>query len=362
MSCNTAVRSLRSSAPVLGACIALVACAAPATDESPATDEIQSSEIAAQRGCMPHYAGQGWQNGFIPQQNGVFQARFEVWGGFDGPLDAVMGLSNGVADSFTDLGPIIRLNPDGRVDVRNGNTYMADEDFTYDPALPVHVTMNVDIANHVYDVDVYKNWQQALVTPLARGYSFRTEQSAVSRLDNFARIVDSPVGSLSVCGFNTSSADDCLIRSAGGGWANRAFPAQSSHFRAAFLAYVSDTSVDAVIGLSKGAATGFSKLATILRFNAQGNLDARDGNVYRADEVVPYQAWRVFRVIMDVDFVNHTYTIRLGYAGEDETPITLALNYRFRTEQAALGSLDRLGEFVDSSFGTVHACFLTLDY
>jgi hypothetical protein len=311
---------------------------------------------------MAQYAGDGWHNGFIPQQTGLFQARFEVWGGSEGPLDAVIGLSNGVADSFTDLGPIVRLNPNGRVDVRNGSTYMADADFTYDPALPFHVTMNVDLANHVYDVDVYKNWEQAHVTPLARGYGFRTEQSAVTRLDNLARIVDSPVGALALCGFSINSADDCLIRTAGDGWANQAFPAQSGQFRAAFLAYASDASMDAVIGLSQGAPAAFGKLATILRFNSQGNLDARDGNVYRADAVVPYAAWQTFRVIMDVDVVNHTYSIRLGYAGEDETPITLALNYRFRTEQAAVGSLDRLGEFVDSSFGSVHACYLTLDY
>ena len=46
----------------------------------------------------------------------------------------------------------------------------------------------------------------------------------------------------------------------------------------------------------------------------------------------------------------------------DTTPNTLARNYRFRTEQAGVGSLDRLGEFVDSSFGTVHACYLVIDY
>src|SRR5262245_32956126 len=114
MSRSDVVRGFGSSARVLTACGALVACSAPAPDESPATGEARSPEIVAQGGCMAHYAGEGWQNGFVPQQSGLFQARFEVWGGFEGPLDAVMGLSNGVADSFTDLGPIVRLNPDGR--------------------------------------------------------------------------------------------------------------------------------------------------------------------------------------------------------------------------------------------------------
>jgi hypothetical protein len=81
-----------------------------------------------------------------------------------------------------------------------------------------------------------------------------------------------------------------------------------------------------------------------------------------APTLIPTPAWRVFRVIMDVDVVNHTYSIEIGHWGEDTTPYTLARNDRFRTEQAAVGSLDRLGEFADSSFGTVHSCFLVLDH
>jgi len=363
MSLPTALRSFVSAAPAFGACIAFGACGASPPEETPSTGSSESSQIASQGSCMAHYAGEGWHNGFVAQQSGLFQARFEMTGGSDGPLDAVVGLSNGPADSFTDLGPIVRMNPNGRVDVRNGNTYMADADFPYDPALPVNVTMNIDLRNHLYDVDVYRNYEHGNVTPLARGYRFRTEQSAVTRLDNLARIVDSRTGALGVCGLNVDSADNCLIKSAGTrGWASRAFPAQSGHFRVAFQAYSSDASVDAVIGLSNGAPSSFGSLATILRFNDRGQLDARDGNVYRADMAIPYAAWRVFRVIMDVDVVNHTYSIEVGNWGEDITPNTLARNYRFRTEQAGVGSLNRLGEFVDSSFGTAHACYLLIDY
>jgi hypothetical protein len=75
--------------------------------------------------------------------------------------------------------------------------------------------MNIDLPNHVYDVDIYRNYEHGLVTPLARGYRFRTEQSAVSRLDNLARIVDSPTGALSLCGFITDSSQNCLIQSLG---------------------------------------------------------------------------------------------------------------------------------------------------
>jgi unsaturated chondroitin disaccharide hydrolase len=310
---------------------------------------------------MSTYAGEGWRNGFIPQQDLPFQARFGLWPGSEVPLDGVFGLSYGPADGFTDLAAIVRLNPDGYVDVRDGSAYRADVPFTYEPGLPVNVTMRIDLPNRVYDVDV-TNWDFANQVPLARGYAFRTEQSAMTRIDNFGRIIDSPTGTVGVTGFTIDSQYACTFAYSGGGWNSRSFYERSGHFRAAFVAYASDHNMDAVIGLSNGGPTGFRSLGPIVRFNDQGYLDARDGDVYRADTAVSYADWRAFYVVMDIDVSTHTYSVDIGYPSEKTIYATLARNYRFRTEQANVPVLDVLGDFVDSSFGTVYFCDMTIDY
>src|SRR5665213_986364 len=47
------------------------------------------------------------------------------------PIDALTGLSNGSTNSFGDLAAIIRFNPSGNFDVRNGGNYSADQVLHY---------------------------------------------------------------------------------------------------------------------------------------------------------------------------------------------------------------------------------------
>ncbi|HEV2670990.1 MAG TPA: Ig-like domain-containing protein, partial [Gemmatimonadales bacterium] len=58
---------------------------------------------------------------------------------------------------------------------------------------------------------------------------------------------------------------------------NAAFDSQSGSFTAAFDATPNGSGIDAVTGLSQGAAAAYTDLAVIIRFNSSGTIDARNG-------------------------------------------------------------------------------------
>src|SRR5579863_1934777 len=62
-----------------------------------------------------------------------------------------------------------------------------------------------------------------------------------------------------------------------GSWNNSAFTAQAGTFTATILATPSGSPINTVIGLSDGAASAYSHLAAIARFNPSGNIDAYNG-------------------------------------------------------------------------------------
>jgi hypothetical protein len=137
-----------------------------------------------------------WSNEPIPEQTGTFHIVFafvpnEPSGG---SIDAVVGLSKGAATKFTDLGPAVRFSPVGTLDVRNGSAYAADAAFSYRAGETYQIRMDIDLARHRYSVAAEENGGRT--TQLAYDYEFRAEQANLSVLDNVARVVDSPTGSL----------------------------------------------------------------------------------------------------------------------------------------------------------------------
>jgi hypothetical protein len=324
-----------------------------------------SPAILAPGDCVTSAAGEAWKNGFVPQQTGKFRTILNLLP-FEAPIDGVVGLSNGPADSFRDLAAIVRFNPNGFLDVRNGNSYMADLQLRYGAEIDARVHLKVDISSGLYDVD-FESVDDTLY-PLARGYRFRSEQTGVTRLDNLASLVDSASGSFQVCHSVTyRSPQACLDATSGGGWIAEAFPTQQGRFRVYYEARATDpaeatdAAIDVVYGLSSGPPTSFSSLAAIFRFNDRGMLDVRDGDVYRADAEISYIPNSVFDVIMDVDLVGGTYSVLVSGVGYGGEYVPLATNYRFRTQQAGVAQLDHFGFFVDSSAGGANVCYLTLD-
>jgi Domain of unknown function (DUF4955)/Immunoglobulin domain/Pectate lyase superfamily protein len=152
-----------------------------------------------------------------------------------------------------------------------------------------------------------------------------------------------------------SAQGTCVTATAGGAWQNRSFTSQTGAFTAVFDANPSASPVNAVVGLSNGAAAAYTSLAAVARFNPTGQIDARNGGAYAAASTISYSANVNYRFRMVVNVAAHTYSIFVTPAGGAEQ--TVGLNYAFRTEQSSVTSLNNYGVFLNTSpAGSVTVC------
>jgi hypothetical protein len=150
-----------------------------------------------------------------------------------------------------------------------------------------------------------------------------------------------------------TGAPNCT--SVGGTWQNTAFSSGASPFTVSFDATPSASPTDAVVGLSLNAASSFANLATIVRFNAGGTIDARNGGAYAATNSVPYSANTSYHFRLVVNVSAHTYSIYVTPNGGSEQVI--GSNFAFRTEQAAVASLNNWAAVIDAGGqGTLNVC------
>lgn len=139
-------------------------------------------------------------------------------------------------------------------------------------------------------------------------------------------------------------------------WQNNPIPSQTAPFQADFDAIPSAAGVDAVTGLSNGAVSGFTSLAAIVRFNSANVIDARNGGTYASAVTVPYAAGQKYHFRLVVSPAAHTYNVYVTPPGKAE--VLLGSNYVFRTEQAAVSSLNNWAQVSD--IGSQQACSFAL--
>lgn len=138
-------------------------------------------------------------------------------------------------------------------------------------------------------------------------------------------------------------------------WQSRAIDAGGAQlYRIDLEATPSAAPTDAVIGLAANVPSGFAQLATIVRFNATGTIDARDGGVYRADRVVSYAAGVTVGIRIEVDLRGGRYMVDVRRA-DGVTWDRIAYGFRFRTEQAGVTSLGYIATKLDGA-GTLGLC------
>ena len=336
--------------------VSSVFAAAACTSQGSPTPTTTATQEAASTRLAPGCADTGpqvWDDGFVPQQTGLLVATFEMASvdPYGSPVDAVVGFASGSADAFTDLGPIVRLAPDGFVDARNGGAYQRDAafDYTLYPYDPyVAIRMEIDLASHTYSVWANHDGHDDTVQ-LANNYAFRTEQSQLARVDTVDRFVDeqNDVGTLRLCDVAITPEHCTQSDTTHPAWASTAFPSQTGSFQVEVDAFEVGPRIDAVIGLAAAAPQAFTDLGPIVRFNPGGMLDVRDGGTYRSDTQVQYRENENYRVAFDVDLATHTYSVTVKANSLGATPVALATGYHFRTEQQDVTSLAALGQYVD---------------
>ena len=180
----------------------LVRAVAPGAATITATSEGQSGTASVTVTAPPPpgtclTSSATWQNTAFATQTGAFTAEFDATPN-SAAMDGTVGLAAGVAASNTDLAVILRFNPSGQIDARNGGAYAAASVMAYSAGTSYHFRLVVDLATHSYS---------AYVTPaggaeatLASGFAFRTEQSAVTALAQWA--LQAGTGTHTVCNFS----------------------------------------------------------------------------------------------------------------------------------------------------------------
>lgn len=152
-------------------------------------------------GCRSATAGGPWVNGSFPARTGAFTVRFDAKPSAS-PLDSVVGLSAGPASAYTRLAVIARFNPSGRIDARDGPGYQAASAIPYVAGETYRFRLEVDLPNHQYSAFVTAPGGAEQVIGL--NHAFRSEQGAVSQLDNVSIYVGSTAGANEVCNLTVS--------------------------------------------------------------------------------------------------------------------------------------------------------------
>jgi hypothetical protein len=301
-----------------------------------------------------------WHNMTVAQRtSGVTTFSFTVTAyDTDGlPIDVVIGFSSLPAANFTDLGPILRFNPDGMIDVRNGDRYTADVEMPYrtnpvgDVEVRYPVRMVIDMDAHRYSVFVREDGGPEVA--LASNYQFRSENADMARIGNVAAFRDSSHGILHFTD-GSVSPQPCKSSSATSGWATAtSYPETTNSYFVEVDTVPAASNIDALIGLASSSPSTYGDLAAILRFNSDGFVDARDGDVYRASQRISYTANHLYTAVFLVNLERGTYSAWLDDpAGNAGTLV--ASDYRFRTEQAGTRSLGTVGQKADA--GVFRTC------
>ncbi|MEK7201542.1 MAG: hypothetical protein AAB737_02825, partial [Patescibacteria group bacterium] len=137
-----------------------------------------------------------WQWTPFTTQTGSFSVEFDATPAISS-MDGAAGLSQSQASAYTSLAAIVRFNPSGNIDARNGPAYQAASIISYAAGVTYHFRMVVNISSHTYS---------AYVTPpglteraIGTNFAFRTEHAGATSLSYLN--VYSGVGSHTTCGF-----------------------------------------------------------------------------------------------------------------------------------------------------------------
>ncbi|MGH9646066.1 MAG: DUF1573 domain-containing protein, partial [Bryobacteraceae bacterium] len=286
-----------------------------------------------------------WVNSALPQvETGTLQLAFDATPSSIG-IDGVVGLSSGPASAYTSLAAIVRFNPAGTIDARNGAAYTAATPIAYTAGTTYHFILDVNVTAHTYNASVVVNGVPVVI---GTNLAFRTEQAGASTLSNIGAVTAS--GSQTICNIVvTSTPATCL--SSSGSWVNSPLSqTETGAFKLAFDATPSSTGIDGVVGLSSGSASAYTSLAAIVRFNSTGTIDAMNGASYTAATAIAYSAGTTYHFILDVNVTAHTYNASVAVNG---APVVLGTNLAFRTEQAGASSLSNIGTVTSPGSQTI---------
>lgn len=272
--------------------------------------------------------------------------------------DTLFGASQGPQTNWRGIATIVRFNRNGMIDVRDGDIYRADVAMPYQ-SREYWVRMEVNMAAHTYSVYVapYQNWTSFRnEVRIAKDYRFRTEQQAVTKLDNM--VVEAEIGELHVC---QDERHSCLQASPGAAqWQNAStqFSFGQSDARMTWSVTPQAAGSDALLALTQGPQTNWRGLGGIVRFNSNNTIDVRNGDRYQADSVVRYEPGKKYLVEITAGISSPSnqwaYSVSVTPPGGSEQRI--ATNYAFRTEQQNITEVNNWT--AEAERGGLYVCYI----
>jgi hypothetical protein len=277
------------------------------------------------------------------------------------PLNAIVGVSRGAAAGHAGFAALVRFNPSGTIDARNGANYAAQTTLPYVGGVTYNFRLVLNVLTRRYSVFVRPDGAPAETT-IATDFAFRTEQGNVRELNHWgAWVAETPAGSLDVCDIQVQEGG-CFTVSPPA-WMTEEFAdtleveSQSRQFDAELDATPAQARTNSVIGLSFGGGIDYSQLACLVRFNPAGRIDARNGGAYEAASVIPYTAGSTYHFRFAVDVPKHTYSIFVRPPGA-AAELTVGQDFAFRTEQSAVPALDTWSAYVSTNGHRTTVCGL----
>jgi hypothetical protein len=138
---------------------------------------------------------------------------------------------------------------------------------------------------------------------------------------------------------------NCTVAGLGLGWTLQHVSPQGAQFSAHFTVTPSRDDAETLVGLSNGNQSVPAQFATLLRFNAQGQIDARNGSVFTSFKPRRYHAGERYKVRMDVDLATHSWSVWVKETGGQKARpfVLIGQQMAFSPETATLTQIDTLG-------------------
>jgi hypothetical protein len=322
-----------------GILLVAAGCSGGGEEQEPLSSARDGEALA----CISADASAGFVVREIERQGGRFYVYFEATPSV-APSDALAGITLGSAGHYRDLAAIVRFNPDGFIDARNGSAYSAVNAIPYTAGVARQIYMAVDSISRTYSVLV--DGQE-----LARDFTFRSEQANALSFDGLALKVDAG-DALQICNLHVQTLLACDSAAPGQGFVNLELPASSAAFTLSFQGVPRAANMDGVMGISAGPATSFADLAAAVRFGPSGTIDVRSGASYSVLDAAGYTPNTFYPFTIIADVTDHTFTV---VSQQNGFPVATR-NLAFRPQQATVASLGNFAQISDSSAGVLTVC------
>ena len=263
---------------------------------------------------------------------------------------------------FNDNAVLVRFNGDGFCDARNGNSYERIADVPYSAGESYHIKVIGQIDTTAGSSGTYSVW----VTPpggtetiIAEHFKYRSAQANVDTLKNWGYFVNPQEG------YAVISKVTLPIT-----WLYYSFPLQggpaplTDNFIVEYDAVPLGDNINFGFTLLKtDYPLAFDDNAVLVRFNADGFCDARNGNSYERVADVPYEAGEKYhiKVCGKIDTTSESsgkYSVWVTPPEGCETLV--ADNFNFRTALANVDTLYNWGYFMHPNEGAASITNVTM--